>query len=526
MTRLASLLLVLWGSLIVTAGDARADRMVALVIGNSAYQNTAAVADAAKDADAIAALFRSAGFDIVETKRDLGNLDMKTAMRDFASVVRGADVAVVYFSGHGIAVNGTNYLLPVDAKLASDFDVEDEALSLDRLMRSIEPAKRARLVILDAARDNSFVSAMKRSVSAEAIGGLAQVNVTAPGTMVAIAAQPGALAQDGRSVFTAALLNKLMAPDRNLRTALDDVRDEVRQMTAGRQEPLIAGWIEQSGFSLAASPAAATSTPTRQITVLPSPNAPPPAPPSEQVAADPQRDFEAAERIGTIEAWDAFLSVHPAGFYAALARTHRAKLVTPGEKPGQPQITTLSAPSNTVEQPITTDPRAVARELQAELRRVGCDPGASDGDWTARSRSALQEFNRRAGMTLDVATPSLDALEAGQGQRGRICPLACGSGQRVEGDRCVAIPAAPVKPAKKTAAVPERSRKAEPPARSRNAEPPPARRAAPPPPREARQERIRPPTDREIFGGGGPAPVAPPLSIGIGGRGLGIGFGF
>jgi hypothetical protein len=101
-------------------------------------------------------------------------------------------------------------------------------------------------------------------------------------------------------------------------------------------------------------------------------------------------------------------------------------------------------------------------------------------------------------------------------QRGRICPLTCGSGQRVDGDRCVAIPAAPKPPAKQQVNRPsERQRQAE----------PPVRRA--PPPREAvRQERIRPPTDREIFGGGG-RPAGPPISIGIGGRGgFGIGVGF
>jgi hypothetical protein len=152
--------------------------------------------------------------------------------------------------------------------------------------------------------------------------------------------------------------------------------------------------------------------------------------------------------------------------------------------------------------------------LQVELKRVGCDPGATDGNWSAKSRDALDQFNQRAGMDLDTRGATVTALEAVKVQRGRICALTCGSGQRPDGDRCVAVPAAPKPPAKQQAVrPPERQRKAE----------PPARRA--PPPRTVREERIRPPTDREIFGGGG-QPAGPPVSIGIGGRGrIGIGIG-
>ncbi len=110
-------------------------------------------------------MFRQAGFEVVEAKTDLGNLEFKRVAREFTAIARDADIAVMYFAGHGIEVNGTNYLLPVDAKLATDFDVEDEALSLDRLVRALEPAKRLRLIILDACRDNPFVRTMQRGVA-------------------------------------------------------------------------------------------------------------------------------------------------------------------------------------------------------------------------------------------------------------------------------------------------------------------------------------------------------------------------
>src|SRR6266508_2290307 len=115
--------------------DARADKRVALVIGMSAYQHAPRLVNSGNDAAAITALFKNAGFDVVETRRDVTITDLRRAVRDFADQVRDADIAVVYYAGHGIEVEGTNYLIPTDAKLVSDFDVEDETLSLDRVLR-------------------------------------------------------------------------------------------------------------------------------------------------------------------------------------------------------------------------------------------------------------------------------------------------------------------------------------------------------------------------------------------------------
>jgi hypothetical protein len=303
-------------------------------------------------------------------------------------------------------------------------------------------------------------------------------------------------------------------PGRDIRIALGHVRDDVMRATGSRQEPFVAGSL--GGAELALVPdSTKPQEPTRQISVLPNPQAVEPI-------ADPQRDYELAERVGTRDAWESFLAVHSSGFYASLARQQRDKLMPSGEAPApiaQPpvaqassQVAVLPAPDARVQEP-RIDMRAIARDLQVQLKRVGCDPGATDGNWSAKSRDALDRFNRRAGMDLDTEGATVSALEAVRVQRGRICPLSCGSGQRVDGDRCVAIPAAPKPPAKQQAKrPPERQRQAEPPARR-----------APPPREAARPERIRPPTDREIFGGGG-RPAGPPISIGIGGRG-GIGFG-
>ncbi len=109
-------------------------------------------------------------------------------------------MAVIYYAGHGIELDGTNYLIPVDATLETDTDVLDETLSLDRVLFAVEPAKQLRLVILDACRDNPFAKTMKRTVGSRAIGrGLAKVEPSSPNTMIAFAAKAGSTASDGDS---------------------------------------------------------------------------------------------------------------------------------------------------------------------------------------------------------------------------------------------------------------------------------------------------------------------------------------
>ena len=123
---------------------------------------------------------------------------MRRALREFGTKTRDADVAVIYYAGHGIELDGTNYLIPVDATLETDTDVYDETFALDRVLVAVEPAKQLRLVILDACRDNPFAKTMKRTVGSRAIGrGLAKVEPSSPNTMIAFAAKAGSTASDG-----------------------------------------------------------------------------------------------------------------------------------------------------------------------------------------------------------------------------------------------------------------------------------------------------------------------------------------
>src|SRR3954466_12817342 len=185
MIRSGSLNLYRWAvaaaALLAVSQPAFAEKRGALVLGNSAYQNVAQLANPANDSAKIAATLKDAGFDVVDSRRDLPAAATKRALRDFADRARDADIAVVYYAGHGIEVNGSNYLIPVDARLERDTDIYDEALSLDRILIAIEPAKKLRLVILDACRDNPFARTMKRTVASRAIGqGLAKVEPTSP----------------------------------------------------------------------------------------------------------------------------------------------------------------------------------------------------------------------------------------------------------------------------------------------------------------------------------------------------------
>jgi uncharacterized caspase-like protein len=147
-----------------------AEKRVALVIGISKYQNVPQLPNPDSDATAMADVFKKASFDRVDLRNDLTFVEMRRAVREFAAATADADLAVVYYAGHGIEVDSINYLIPVDAKLTSDLDVEDEAVPLDRILQVLNPAKRLRLVILDACRDNPFSKRIQRGVGTRSIG--------------------------------------------------------------------------------------------------------------------------------------------------------------------------------------------------------------------------------------------------------------------------------------------------------------------------------------------------------------------
>jgi uncharacterized caspase-like protein len=291
--------------------SALAASRVALVIGNSAYQLASTIPNPTRDAQAIAAEFTKAGFDVVSAHYDQGNLQFKRAIRQFEDAAADADIAVVFYAGHGIEIGGVNYMIPVDAKLASDRDAKDEAIVLDRLLEAVDAAKRLGLVILDACRDNPFERTMKRQrVSAvRAVNaGLALVEPTNRNVLIAYASKSGTTAEDGdaeHSPFTAALLKNLFEPGLDLRLAFGRVRDDVLKSTRNRQEPFVYGSLGGTNVSLVSAPA----KPTLAVDL-----------------SGERRDYELVEKIGTKGAWNVFIAQHPTGFYADLARQQLDKL--------------------------------------------------------------------------------------------------------------------------------------------------------------------------------------------------------
>ncbi|MBB4375876.1 caspase family protein [Bradyrhizobium sp. SBR1B] len=294
-----------------TCAPAQAEKRVALVIGNSAYKSVPKLANPASDAGLIGGMLKKAGFDTVDVKQDLNASEMRKALREFGGRTRDADVAVIYYAGHGMEVDGTNYLIPTDAALETDTDVYDEALPIDRVLVSIEAAKQLRLVILDACRDNPFAKSMKRTVASRAIGrGLAKVEPTTPNTMIAFAAKADSTASDGdsrNSPFATALSDHLPKPGLDLRKAFGFVRDDVLRSTANKQEPFVYGSLGGDDVPL---------VPAKPVATGPQPN-----PQSEL-----RRDYELALQLGTRDGWEAFLAQYPEGFYANLAKGQLNKI--------------------------------------------------------------------------------------------------------------------------------------------------------------------------------------------------------
>src|SRR3954451_12309222 len=260
-------------AMMLATNAARAEKRVALVVGNSNYQTVPQLPNPSGDATAVAKMFRDAGFDTVDTLINVGNLEFKRAIRKFETIADQGDIAVVYYAGHGLEIGGVNYLIPVDARLASDRDAEDESIPLERLVATADGAKRLRLIVLDACRDNPFVRVMRRerksaSANRAVSAGLGKVEPTSTDTLIAYAAKAGSTADDGEgqhSPFTTAVLKNLTVPGLDVRLAFGRVRDEVLKMTDSRQEPFVYGALGGGNIALVPAPTAAREAPASDI---------------------------------------------------------------------------------------------------------------------------------------------------------------------------------------------------------------------------------------------------------------------
>ncbi|KGB52390.1 Peptidase C14, caspase catalytic subunit p20 precursor [Sphingopyxis sp. LC81] len=338
-------LIALTALFLLAPTDAEA-RKVALIIGNGDYANTSRLVNPANDIRIIAASARQAGFDDVTIAADLAVNDFQKAMRDFRAKADGAEVAMVYYAGHGIEAQGKNWLIPTDAQLKSDLDLPYEAINLDRLMESVSGAQ-IRMVVLDSCRNNPFGRSW-RSGTRAVVNGLA--GVEADDVLVIFAAAPGQTAADGtsgNSPFATSLAKRLPQPDMPVQLLGGLIRDDVLQATGGSQRPFVSASI--------------TGTP---VYLVPR-TTPASAPASGNRSGLEELLWKGAMAENSVRAFSAYLAEFPAGKYAAQAGENITRL----EKDPGAVIPPVTMVAMTEPAPVA---RPAARKFTLSNIRVEC----------------------------------------------------------------------------------------------------------------------------------------------------------
>ena len=227
--------------LLVGASPAMAERRIALVIGNSAYEKTATLANPGSDAKAMSESLTRLGFEVI-SGYDLTRLKFERLIRTFSKKLRGADVGLLYYAGHGMQVSGQNYLVPVDAELESEDDIDFTMIELNTILKRMERYAKINLVFLDACRNNPYLAELVRSMGKRGdrmARGFASVKFRNE-SLIVYATQPGYVADDGKgrhSPFTRALLDHIETPGLDIRILMRKVRANVKRVTKGLQIP-------------------------------------------------------------------------------------------------------------------------------------------------------------------------------------------------------------------------------------------------------------------------------------------------
>jgi hypothetical protein len=269
--------------LLIALDPATAARL-ALVLGNSHYQNVPTLENPANDAQDLAASLRQLGFDVIE-QHDASREAMVRAVHDFSERLPSATVALFFYAGHGLQMNGENYLIPVDAKIQNAADIRFNTINLTDIQSEMEGNGRTSIIILDACRDNPFADKLAASGRGLGTRGLRRMEATAQGSLIVYSTQPNNVALDGagrNSPFTAALLKHVTTPGLEVRQMISRVRGDVLAATANKQTPwdsssLVGDVYLASGPDVAAPPAPAAVAAT-------APSASPPSPPRQTPA--------------------------------------------------------------------------------------------------------------------------------------------------------------------------------------------------------------------------------------------------
>jgi uncharacterized caspase-like protein len=311
----------------LSVSAAKADRRVAFVVGNGAYKNVAQLPNPPIDAKAMASTLRNVGFEVIEGS-NLTRDQMTEKLLDFGRKAQGSDIAVFYYAGHGIAVSGTNYLLPVDADIKSEMDVKlGAAINIDLTLDQTMGDAKVKLVFLDACRDNPFAAKIKSNSATRSVNvgsGLAEMK-SGEGTLIAFATGPGQTALDGQegnnSPFTRALIDNITKPGVEIQQAMTSVRAQVNEETHKGQLPWghtnLIGAVylnpPQQGQQVAnAAPTASSSAPAATA-------------PSNSDGVELEY-WRSVKETNKPEELNAYLSAYPNGQFKALALARLAAI--------------------------------------------------------------------------------------------------------------------------------------------------------------------------------------------------------
>lgn len=418
-------LFVLLISLLVwPAGAALANSRVALVIGNSNYENIQSLANPQNDARLMAETLAEAGFEVRQLV-DANYREMKKELLEFGRILRNSDVeaGLIYYAGHGVQVRGENYLIPVNATLADEDEVDLEGINVNDFLRVMNSSNSpVNIVVLDACRNNPFKGAFR-----SATRGLAPVDAPM-GTLIAYATSPGQVALDGaadNSPYTAALSRAIVeSPGEPIESVFKRARRDVLSETGDKQVPWEVSSITGDFYFYPEDEEAPASTPAPAIST-----------------SDLDVAYWSAVRDDpTASELRAYLEKFPNGLFAGVARKRLEALETKPQQQASldPAATVDTGAATTAPpQPVPSDPKELARAVQAELNRLGCNAGSPDGIWGRGSRSAADRFSRHSNIQLASTEPTADFLKRLRGFNARVCPLVCKATENRVGDTCV-----------------------------------------------------------------------------------------
>ena len=327
----------------VFAVPAQATQRVALVIGNAAYKYAPRLANPLNDMADIGAALGRLGFTVTRIE-NADQVALRSGLQEFKRTVSGSELALIFYAGHGIEVGGSNYLVPVDAKLETDQDIDYETVPLDLVMKTVQKASGLGLVILDACRDNPFAKSMTRTDPTRSVGrGLARPEPSGE-ILVAYAAEHRTKASDGtgrNSPYSKALLRYLEEPELEVQFMFRKVRDAVLKDTGGRQKPFEYGSLSSKRIYLGPKPKETAGAGTivkpggsKGDAVSPEPDEAGSG--SGRLAAEKlaaERSFWESVRDSEVPAdIEAYLTRYPRGTYATLAENRLKRLIL---KPGR-----------------------------------------------------------------------------------------------------------------------------------------------------------------------------------------------